>query len=170
MTQCKSDTHTYLYPLAFEFNGPYLVNDLWGHLLYFWNSKHPRDVPPWCHHCDVITGRLSNLWRHTFHAYLWVSISVLESAMSYYWYKSFYKHSVFQSEAQICLGFSYKWSLKICLAFAYLKWFKRANFIIWPMSGWREFGKFLTWVSNKSLPFDPWGVLSKIYVLIKTVS
>ena len=51
----------------------------------------------------------------------------------------FYKHGVFQSEARICLSF-HKSSLKICLKYAYLRRFKRANFLIWPTSRGRVEG------------------------------
>ena len=41
----------------------------------------------------------------------------------------FYKHSAFQSEARICLSFS-QIEPQICLKYAYLRTFKRENFMI----------------------------------------
>ena len=31
-----------------------------AHYRYFWHYKHSRSVPPWFHHCDVITSQLGN--------------------------------------------------------------------------------------------------------------
>ena len=45
----------------------------------------------------------------------------------------FYKHSVFQSEARICLSFSQ--SLKLCLKYAYLRTFKEDNFMFYSRLG-----------------------------------
>ena len=53
-------------------------------------------------------------------------------------YMFLYKRSVFESEGWICLFFQ-KSSLKIYLRYDFLRTFKRANFMIWPMSEKREF-------------------------------
>ena len=49
----------------------------------------------------------------------------------YDWYMFFYKHSVFQSEAGICLSFS-QIQPQNMLKIAYLRKFKRVNFMVWP--------------------------------------
>ena len=51
---------------------------------YFWHSKHFRYILQWCHYCNVTTGHLVNLWRHTFYAYPWLCVSGLALLISTY--------------------------------------------------------------------------------------